>query len=240
MAKSYFKNAPKLLDILLIVLALYIVVTTCRPSAAPKPSAESSVEKVQSEAVKALAETADSLLPSPDATVGETVVDEQTAPVGFEPESFGNACCDPNKGACLPGQPMCNTEDFTQSPEAAAPAAPAAPVAPSCPQTLLYTEKTLPTADTEANCWPKDRPFGWGAVTGECLGDGKSEVANFYDEEQTNTVVKAIENDVSRKMKNRPSQQYPNYSYRADPEIPWGGYPSLSFIQGNANIGLKV
>ena len=235
MAKSSAKNIPKLLDILLILLALYIVVTTCNPSV----SKSVSVSDVASKQIQELKDNAADLLPQ-TATVPEVLEDAPQIPTGITTfENFTGACCDPTQGNCAPGQKICFTQEgFTQSP-AESEAAPPANTDSSCP-TVVWSEKTLPTANTEAGCWPLNRPYGWGTVTGDCIGDGKTEVANFYDADQTNTVVNAIENDVSRKMKIRQSQMSANYSYRADPQIPWGGYPTLSFIQGNANIGLQV
>tara|TARA_B100001996_G_scaffold335367_1_gene286053 strand:- start:11019 stop:11735 length:717 start_codon:yes stop_codon:yes gene_type:complete len=238
MAKSSAKKIPKILDILLILLALYIVVTTCS-STTPKstPTTDAARE------MKEISDNVADLQPLTQ-TIPETPEDIPQIPVGLEgAEYFTGTCCDPTKGNCAPGQKICFTQEgFSQSPPATSePPAAREPraEASSCP-TIVWTDTTLPTSNSEAGCWPLERPYGRGTVTGDCISDGKTEVANFYDAEQTNTVVNAIDNDVSRKMKIRPSQMSANYSYRADPEIPWGGYPTLSFIQGNSDIGLKV
>tara|TARA_X000001036_G_scaffold285636_1_gene265382 strand:- start:221 stop:958 length:738 start_codon:yes stop_codon:yes gene_type:complete len=150
-------------------------------------------------------------------------------------ERFGN--CDENCPEGAPSDVCKPCEKFGQPTPA--------PIALSttekkCPASLVYTAKHLPTADTEEGCWPGSGPSGNGSVTGKCIQGGNAKVANFFDAAQTQTVLDAIDRDPTREMKIRQAPATANYDLRASPPIKFNGYPSMSFIKGNANTGLQT
>ena len=199
-------------------------------------------------------------------TVPQGLVDEETVPTGMDPtenfssggfwssmfgkadsentEGFTSGCADfgGSASACAAAEGDCGecTEPFGQAvtPTPVPLAAPAA-CPPSSKSPLVYSEKILTKNDSEAGCWPGERPGGDGAVSGACIAGGNAKVANFFDAAQTQTVLDALDRDPTREMKIRSAPATANYDLRAAPPIKFNGYPTLSFIKGNSNTGLK-
>lgn len=235
MAKSFSKTMPKILDILLVLVALYIVVTTCAPSVTQSITA--SAGEVSNAAVNKLSTTAEDLLPDDlGIPLPPPINDLETIPQGLTQENF-TSCCPPGDD-CPEGMPKC--ESFAQTATPAVMSQPAGSPQPAeeCP-TLIYTEETLPTSNAETGCWPSFSPYGRGAVTADCLGEGNTVAANFYDAEQTNVVYNAISSDPTRQTQIRNSNASPNYNIRKDPPIPWRGAPVSEWGRGNSNFGFS-
>ena len=227
------KDLPmKPLDMLLVGLTMYLVYKTCNPDTPAKAAAPST------DNTPALGSDGTITQPLDTPALPDPPDEDEVGPQGMPAsEGFANDC-----EMCPPGLPEdqqppggCCAEGFTATP------APAPIVTPgkSCPPSMIYTKKHLPTADSEEGCWPGNAPRGGGSLTSKCIPGGVAKVANFYDAAQTQTVIDAIDRDPTREMKIRQAPATANYDLRASPPITFNGYPSMSFIKGNTNVGLK-
>ena len=225
------KSSASFMDMLLILLTLFLVLRTCSPSSLPQIP----VKKVVNDAVKDVAivntpsEVANNLpdIEAEDEVIPEGLVDSYEP---FRTEYFSGCTEDTDctAGICQDGE--CK-ELFTQTTTPS-------PDGKKCPPSLVYTKKTLTTSDADEGCWAGNGPDG--SPSSSCLTGSISKVANFYDAAQTQTVVAAIDRDPTREMKIRSAPATANYDLRASPSIKFNGYPTLSFIKGNTNVGLKT
>ena len=225
------KSSASFMDMLLILLTLFLVLRTCSPSSLPQIP----VKKVVNDAVKDVAivntpsEVANNLpdVEAEDEVIPEGLVDSYEP---FRTEYFSGCTEDTDctAGICQDGE--CK-ELFTQTTTPS-------PDGKKCPPSLVYTKKTLTTSDADEGCWAGNGPDG--SPSSSCLTGSISKVANFYDAAQTQTVVAAIDRDPTREMKIRSAPATANYDLRASPSIKFNGYPTLSFIKGNTNVGLRT
>ena len=238
---------PKFADMILVLITLFLVMRTCAPAKAASLTAPlvnqaaTTATAATTAAANAAAASAQDALVDPTTSPPLPPAPEdgqdvpQGLPAGAEGFSFrsANDCDNPETPDEFKKELKCpGFESFTQS-------VTPAPAAAACPPSLIWKGKPLRDGDAEAGCWALNRPEG-GNVTGACIEGGQAKIANFFDAAQTQTVLDALDRDPSRDMKIRQSQATANYDIRAAPPVKFNGYPSLSFIQGNVNTGLKT
>tara|TARA_X000001036_G_scaffold439484_1_gene490792 strand:- start:884 stop:1552 length:669 start_codon:yes stop_codon:yes gene_type:complete len=221
------------MDMILILLTVWLVWRTCSPekkTATSTGGGETTIEQLftQPEIGKSMNEE----------EFGED--DEEVGPAGMPKSEMFGQCSDEcpagiDPSECTPCDPFGQVTPTPTPLDAAG-----ARAEKKCPPSLVYTKKHLSEGDSEEGCWPMDRPGGHGSTTTKCIPGGKANIANFYDANQTQTVIDAIDRDPTRAMKIRQAPATANYDLRASPQIIFRGYPSMSFIKGNANTGLKT
>ena len=232
MSKSDLSNLfkdIKLMDWILIGLTILLVMRTCGGDKLfETPKQEVVVDGPPDNALVAPTDSP----PLPGVTEDEEVVPEGLPSDGVERFTFGGEC-DPMCSS-LPAEERVGNcdgcpEGFSQT------VTPAPAGGKKCPKPMIYTAKHLTKGDADEGCWAGD-----GSLSTSCIPGGASKVANFYDASQTQTVIDAIDRDPTREMKIRQAPATANYDLRASPPIPFNGFPSLSFVGGNQNTGLKV
>lgn len=231
------ETSAKLLDMILILLTVWLVWSTCSPET-KKQLKKVAVDEDAGDISATTAPSSSFTQPKiVNRNLEEFEDDDELGPAGLpDSEKFGQ-CSDTcpegiDASECTP------CDAFGQ----VSPTPTPAPLKSEkkCPPSLIYSKKHLSEGDAEEGCWPTNRPGGHGSSTAACIEGGKAKIANFYDASQTQTVIDAIDRDPTRAMKIRQAPATANYDLRASPQIVFRGYPSMSFIKGNANTGLKT
>jgi len=221
------------MDMILILLTVWLVWRTCSPET-KKQKTNMTVTPppfggfTQPEIGKSMDD------------VEEFLNDDEEIPAGLPKSEMFGQCSDEcpagiDPSECTPCDPF---GQVTPTPTPLADTG--AKAEKKCPPSLIYSKKHLSEGDSEEGCWSMDRPGGHGSSTSKCIPGGQAKIANFYDASQTQTVIDAIDRDPTRAMKIRQAPATANYDLRASPQIIFRGYPSMSFIKGNANTGLKT
>ena len=227
------KPSASFMDMLLILLTLFLVLRTCSPSSLPQLPAKK-IDTAKTVVDPAIVNTPSDVVGLPGVAGDVDLLPEGT-PESYEPfrnEYFSGCVEDTDCKAGICQEDGECLELFTQTTTPA-------PDGNNCGPSLVYTKKTLPTSDADEGCWAGNGPDG--SPSSACVSSGNiTKVANFYDAAQTQTVVAAIDRDPTREMKIRSAPATANYDLRASPSIKFNGYPTLSFIKGNTNVGLRT